>query len=76
MGYFSNETEASLYESKYCQQCVHMHEYYGCPCMQAHWRWGYDYCNDKDNLLHKMIPRGEGGRNERCVFFREDDDGL
>lgn len=69
MGYFSNYEQARRYEEMYCDKCVHMHEEYDCPCRSAHMLWNYDFCNDKDNLLHKMIPRDKDGLNEQCIFF-------
>lgn len=68
MGYFSNSTEAEFYINDYCARCVHNTEH-GCPVLMAHWRWAYDECNKDDSVLHKMIPRGEGGRNLECVFL-------
>ncbi len=68
MGYFSNGTEGALYEEKYCLKCVHMHKKYGCPCIGAHELWNYDECNNKDSILHKMIPQ-KGIFNEKCIFF-------
>ena len=68
MGYFSNGTEGALYEESYCENCVHMQEF-GCPCWEAHQMWNYEYCNDKDSLLHKMIPRGDHGENLQCIFY-------
>ena len=72
MGYFSNGTEGGIYEDQYCNRCVHMHEDYNCPCLDAHMFWNYEECNKKDSILHKMIPRTENDLgNEQCIFFKE-----
>ena len=68
MGYFSNGTEGDIYQSEYCDRCVHMNEEHGCPCWSAHEEWNYDECNKKDSILHKMIPR-LGVTNGPCYFF-------
>lgn len=69
MGCFSNSSEGMSYESAYCDQCVHNFEEYGCPCLDAHHFWNYDECNNKDSILHKMIPRDEDGENQQCIFY-------
>jgi hypothetical protein len=69
MGYFANGTEGMMYEEKYCDNCVHNLEEYGCPCLDAHQLWNYEECNNKSSILHKMIPRGEDGWNKECIFF-------
>ncbi len=71
MGYFSNGSEGMDYEGMYCVKCVHMHPEHSCPCWDAHTLWNYDECNKKKSILHKMIPRGDGGFNEKCTFFVE-----
>ena len=70
MGYFANGTEGEIYENRYCSHCVHYHEEYSCPVLQAHVLWNYDECNKPDSLLHKMIPRA-GVENQQCIFFQE-----
>lgn len=69
MGYFSNGSEGSAYESEYCSKCVHWHKEHGCPCYWAHSLWNYNECNNKDSILHKMIPRDASGNNEKCFCF-------
>ena len=82
MGCFSNGTEGMMYEAEYCNNCVHLHPEYGCPCLEAHSIWNYDECNNKDSILHKMIPMAikdlklKNGQtikdfpyNEQCIFF-------
>jgi len=70
MGYFANATEGDIYEGMYCDHCVHNLEEYGCPCLDAHMMWNYDECNNKDSILHKMIPRGEENGNLQCLFYK------
>ena len=74
MGYFSNSSEGEDYHDRYCYKCVHMLEDCGCPCDIAHVMWNYDECNNDDSILHKMIPRDEKGRNQKCIFFEAIDD--
>ena len=73
MGYFSNGAQGHDYEAQYCSHCAHdaPAEERVCPVLQAHLMWNYDECNKPDSVLHKMIPRGEHGRNLKCVFFHE-----
>jgi hypothetical protein len=73
MGYFSNGSEGEWYEAHYCDNCVHNHPEYGCPCLEAHKLWNYEECNKPDSALHKMIPR-EGSKNLECIFFAERDE--
>ena len=74
MGYFSNGSEGMDYEEQYCVHCVHMQdEPIACPILKAHLLWNYDECNNKDSLLHKMIPRSVYGENLECVFFDKRD---
>lgn len=68
MGYFANSTEGLVYEERYCWRCVHNLDEYSCPVWEAHLLWNYDECNNKDSVLHKMIPRN-GITNEQCIFF-------
>ena len=70
MGYFANGTEGEYYEEHYCRDCVHNLEKYGCPCLDAHLMWNYDECNNKDSILHKMIPRKDA-ENLECIFYRK-----
>jgi hypothetical protein len=71
VGYFANGSEGCSYESKYCEKCIHLILEHGCPCLDAHMHWNYDECNNKDSILHKMIPRDKDGFNEQCIFFKE-----
>lgn len=66
MGYFSNGTEGESYEERYCERCKH---YDGCTVWLAHMIHNYDECNNKDSILHLLIPRGERGGNAQCTMF-------
>jgi len=57
MGYFSNSTEGDMYAAEFCDHCVHFHPVHGCPCVEAHLLWNYEEANNKDSILHRMIPR-------------------
>ncbi len=72
MGYFSNSTEGEMYAEQYCDHCVHQNGADGqSPCMvwSAHLLLNYDECNNKDSILHMLIPRSEGGFNDQCRMF-------
>ena len=71
MGYFPNGTAGIDYEEEYCRNCVHYHDEFSCPCLDAHTLWNYEECNNKKSILHKMIPRNDEGYNQRCIFFNE-----
>jgi len=70
MGYFSNGAEGADYQEKYCVNCIH---YEGCAVWVAHLLHSYDECNNKDSILHILIPRSEDGlSNERCRMYAND----
>ena len=69
MGYFSNGTEGMDYEYKYCDHCVHQDD--PCAVWLAHLVKNYDECNNKDSILHMLIPRSKDGFNERCLMFKQ-----
>ncbi len=74
MGYFPNGTSGEAYEERYCSKCVHdgNEETGSCPVMLAHLIHNYDECNNKDSILHILIPRSEDGlANEKCGMFIE-----
>lgn len=67
MGYFSNGTEGILYEEAYCDRCVHRD---GCAVWSAHMLHNYRDCNDKESILHILIPISEDrSHNEKCRMF-------
>ena len=69
MGYFLNGTEAERYFEKYCYNCKFYNEKRGCPIIDAHWLYNYEECNNKDSILHMLIPRDEKGYNNKCNFY-------
>lgn len=72
MGYFSNGTEFEMFESKFCRRCIHEEnaQGHGCPIIGLHLELNYKECNNKDSLLHRLIPRTPNGcGNETCVMF-------
>ena len=71
MGYFSNGTEGMLYRDQYCDRCKHDVDS-DCPVWLVHLLYNSDECNNKDSILHKLIPRSEDGlSNEKCIGFNE-----
>lgn len=69
MAYFSNGSEGDSYEAHYCAQCVHQKPNDGgCMVMLAHILHNYDECNNKDSILHLLIPRSKNGGNEKCTM--------
>lgn len=70
MGYFSNGTEGLMFQEEYCQHCIHDMD--NCAVMLAHDLYNYRDCNNKDSILHILIPRGENGLyNEKCAMFHD-----
>ncbi len=70
MGYFPNGTAGDVYEATYCMNCIHNdRNEVTCPVTLAHLRYNYDQCNDKNSILHILIPRTETGENQRCAMF-------
>lgn len=72
MGYFSNGSQAEIYQEEFCFKCVHWSNKNGCPCWDIHFLFNYEECNNKDSILHKMIPRDKTGLNKQCSFFKEE----
>lgn len=67
MGYFPNGSEATDYEQRYCERCVHQDaDERGCPVFGAHLIFEYEECNA---LLDMLIPVGKQGGNEQCSMF-------
>lgn len=73
MGYFSNGTEGELYYEHYCARCIHDDEENGkyCSIWSLHLLHNYKECNNKESMLHVLIPRNKGGFNEICTMFVE-----
>lgn len=73
MGYFSNGTEADLYEAEHCLNCVHYGDVESptlCPVTELHWLWNYFQNQDEDKAiaLRTFIPR-DGVKNLKCRMF-------
>lgn len=78
MAYFANGTEGEIYESKYCENCVHddtMNDKF-CPILLLHMDWNYEQfsAERKEQILNLFIPRDDNGLNGNgeCVFFTEE----
>lgn len=73
MGYFSNGTEGESYFERYCSRCIHDDEEKGkyCPIWNLHLLYNYQECNNKESMLHTLIPRNDGGGNDVCTMFVE-----
>lgn len=73
MGYFSNGSEGQFYQARYCDRCMHQPDdpnNGGCYVWFAHMLHNYDECNNKDSVLHLLIPRSKDGLgNEKCRMF-------
>ena len=71
MGYFSNGTQADMYEAQFCNNCVHQKpDDGGCAVWLAHLICNYNECNNPDSILHMLIPRTECGLgNDECKMF-------
>ena len=69
MGYFSNGAEGDIYADEYCSKCVHDNEKTGCPVWFLHMIHNYKECNNKDSMLHVLIPRNKDGSNQKCKMF-------
>lgn len=67
MGYFSNGTEGEMYESQYCDRCIHQDD--PCAVWLLHMLHNYDECNNDKSMLHVLIPR-KGIENEQCAMFK------
>ena len=72
MGYFSNGTEGSGYESKYCENCIHYNPHGFCPITDIHQLYNYNLKNGSPGrtILDMLIPRSKGKLwNEQCKMF-------
>jgi hypothetical protein len=71
MGYFPNGSAGDYYMEKFCSRCRHADEEGNpdCAVWDAHLLRNYEDCNDKDSLLHVLIPRDPKGFNEQCRMF-------
>lgn len=73
MGYFSNGTEGESYYEQHCAKCIHAKpDDGGCVVWLLHLLYSYRDCNEKDSMLHVLIPRSEDGlSNEQCKMFAD-----
>lgn len=70
MGYFANGSEGMDYEAQFCERCIHgQSEDDDCAVWLAHLLKNYDECNNKNSILHVLIPRQPGGGNGQCRMF-------
>lgn len=73
MGYFSNGTQGMEYEEKHCSGCIHQRRpngESGCAVWLAHLMYNSDGCDNKESILHLLIPRTESQLdNEKCAMF-------
>lgn len=85
MGYFSNGTEAELYQAYWCHRCVNWKERVedegeGCPVMDLHFLYGYDQIKDGmsqgvlADILTMLIPQVPAPEwNGECTMFQPAD---
>lgn len=74
MGYFSNGTEAMIYEDQYCQHCIHHGK---CSIWDVHQIYNYDQKNETvKGMLSMLIPRKADGFNGECSMYTEKDEGC
>ncbi len=67
MGYFPNGTAGECYYDEWCSRCLH--DANGtCPVWLAHLLHNYEECNNKDSILHLLIPRKDI-ENSKCRMF-------
>lgn len=73
MGYFSNGSEGEGYFEEFCARCIHDDPENGkhCPIWTLHLLYNYQECNNKESMLHVLIPRNEKGFNDTCTMFVE-----
>jgi len=87
MAYFSNGSEGSDYEDRYCSRCVNWRDRIStrplsdgmesCPIWDLHFNYNYDQCGKTKlaktiaNILGDLIPRREDGFAGECKMFIE-----
>lgn len=73
MGYFSNGTDGDIYQSNFCNRCIHDKEGFGCQIMNAHFFFNYDQHKNEQlkEVLSMLIPReeDEGEFNGQCLLY-------
>ncbi len=69
MGYFSNGTEAEIYQEQYCRRCWHSrNETEGCPVWLLHLLHNYGRGEKATAILSVLIPE-VGITNGKCTMF-------
>lgn len=88
MGYFSNGTEADIYEHQYCVRCIHYPENIEdmCPVWTIHFIYSHDQYENRElmDAMNRLIPNGKiklpDGReipgNLQCNMFVEVKDAV
>lgn len=70
MGYFSNGTEANIWQSTNCDGCVHDNPENGCAVMLVHLMFNYDQFNNGNEQLKEaldlLIPEDSDGMAGTC----------
>lgn len=75
MGYFSNGSEGSAYEAKYCENCIHWaapegEESKGCPVWDIHFLFSYSQTTEQKQIMDMLIPQNKKGTfNDQCTMF-------
>lgn len=76
MAYFSNSSEAEVYENKWCKKCMNYRtrgNHYGCPILDLHWFCDPNVFHDDDSrerkLLDSLIPMKDGYPSRCSMFF-------
>ena len=71
MGYFSNSSEAEIYENTHCRKCVHYYRGDGIdPCAIRAAHFFHQEQGAARDVLDILIPR-ELGQNGQCALFYE-----
>lgn len=73
MGYFSNGSEGSGYQSQYCDHCANNDGEGGCAIWDAHLFFNGDQNADPKvgAVLALLIPIDARGYNQQCKLFRQ-----
>ena len=74
MAYFPNGSAGLGYQEVHCFKCANWRDKNdgrgpGCAVWDAHLMHSYRDCNNKDSILHMLIPRNEDGSNAECEMF-------
>lgn len=82
LAYFSNSSEGSDYETRYCENCINFRDRDGllgsssCPILDLHYEYNYDQCKKTKlgkaikNILEQLIPtKADGLFADECSMF-------